>query len=78
MDKLTETYFRKNLFEVIDKINKENTSLEITTNSVKSAVILPKRKYERMQEELYLWETGTLSYAIDLMNTSVENDFEEL
>lgn len=66
------------MFEVIDKINKENTSLEITTNSVKSAVILPKRKYERMQEELYLWETGTLSYAIDLMNTSVENDFEEL
>lgn len=78
MDKLTETYFRKNLFEVIDKINKENTPFEIITNSNESIIILPKREYERIQEELYLWGTGTLSYAIDLMDTSVENDFEEL
>lgn len=82
MDSMTRTNLRKNLFRTIDKVNKENTSLEITINSNdgtnEGVVMLSKREYERMQEELYLRETYTLDYVFDLMDNSSEDDFEEL
>lgn len=82
MDSMTRTNLRKDLFKTIDKVNKENTPLEITINSNEGTnegvVMLSKREYERMQEELYLRETGTLDYVFDLMDNSSEDDFEEL
>lgn len=82
MDSMTRTNLRKNLFKTIDKVNKDNTPLEITINSNEGTnegvVMLSKREYERMQEELYLRETGTLDYVFDLMDNSSEDDFEEL
>lgn len=82
MDSMTRTNLRKNLFRTIDKVNKENTSLEITINSNdgtnEGVVMLSKREYERMQEELYLRETYTLDYVFDLMDNFSEDDFEEL
>jgi len=82
MDSMTRTNLRKDLFKTIDKVNKDNTPLEITINSNEGTnegvVMLSKREYERMQEELYLRETGTLDYVFDLMDNSSEDDFEEL
>lgn len=82
MDSMTRTNLRKNLFRTIDKVNKENTSLEITINSNdgtnEGVVMLSKREYERIQEELYLRETYTLDYVFDLMDNFSEDDFEEL
>ncbi|GAA3019848.1 type II toxin-antitoxin system Phd/YefM family antitoxin [Tetragenococcus solitarius] len=82
MDSITRTNLRKDLFRTIDKVNKDNTPLEITINSNEGTnegvVMLSKREYERMQEELYLRETDTLDYVFDLMDNSAEDDFEEL
>ncbi len=82
VDSITRTNLRKDLFRTIDKVNKDNTPLEITINSNEGTnegvVMLSKREYERMQEELYLRETDTLDYVFDLMDNSAEDDFEEL
>lgn len=82
MDIITPTNFRRDMFNILNKISTENASLEITlkakNGSNDGVVLLSKREYEKMQEELHLERTGTLSYVLDAMENSTEDDFEEI
>lgn len=81
MDTITRTNLRKDLYNTFDKIVRENKSIEVTINQSdglnEGVVILSKREYARMQEELYLERTGTLDYVHNLMENSNDDDFEE-
>ena len=82
MEVITPTNFRKNIFNTLNKITAENTTLEITLKSINGVndgvVMLSKREYERMQEELHLERTGTLGYVFNAMENSTEDDFEDI
>lgn len=82
MDVITPTNFRRDMFNVMKKVNEENTPLEITLNSKEGLndgiVVMLKREYERMQEELYLERTGTMDYVQKAMENATEYDFEEI
>jgi len=82
MDIITPTNFRRDMFNTLNKISTENATLEITlkakNGSNDGVVLLSKREYDKMQEELYLERTGTLSYVLDAMENSTEDDFEEI
>ncbi|GMA08760.1 hypothetical protein GCM10025886_19110 [Tetragenococcus halophilus subsp. flandriensis] len=82
MESIEITELKKELFKTIDKVSKENTPLEITMNNNENenegVILLSKREYERMQEELCLWESGTLNYVFELMDNSSKKDFKEL
>lgn len=81
MDTMTQTNLRKNLYNTFEKVRKENIAIEVTINQTDDfndgVIILSKREYERMIEELYLERTGTLDYVYDLMETATDEDFEE-
>ena len=72
---------RKILSKTFEKVRRGNIPIEMTINKTNDfkdgVVILSKREYERMQEELYLERSGTLDYVYNLMETSCEDDFEE-
>lgn len=82
MDTITPTNLRKDLYNTIEKVRRENISIEVTINQSNGfndgVILLSKREYERMQEELYLERTGTLDYVHRLMETSEDDDFEEV
>lgn len=81
MDTITQTNLRKDLYNTFEKINRENKPIEVTINRPEGfndgVVILSKREYQRMIEELYLQRTGTLDYVHDLMANASDDDFEE-
>lgn len=81
MDTITQTNLRKDLYNTFEKINRENKPIEVTINRPEGfndgVVILSKREYQRMIEELYLQRTGTLDYVHDLMENASDDDFEE-
>lgn len=81
MDTITQTNLRKDLYNTFDKVRRENKPIEVTINQSNGfndgVVILSKREYERMQEELYLERTGTLDYVHHQMENSTDDDFEE-
>ncbi|HAQ0762699.1 TPA: prevent-host-death protein, partial [Enterococcus faecium] len=39
-------------------------------------IMISKRKWELLQEELYLQRTGTWAYVSDLMKNEKEDDFK--
>jgi len=82
MEIMTPTNFRKDMFNVLKKVSENNTPLEVTLSSKEGLndgiVVLSKREYERMQEELYLERTGTMDYVQNAMDTATEDDFEEV
>ena len=39
-------------------------------------IMVSKRKWETLQEELYLQRTGTLDYVFDLMDNDKDDNFE--
>lgn len=81
MDTITQTSLRKNLSKTFEKVRRENVPIEVTINRTDDfndgVILLSKREYERMQEELYLERTGTLDYVHNLMENSTDDDFEE-
>lgn len=82
MDTITPTNLRKDLYNTFEKVRRENRPIEVTINQSEGfndgVVILSKKEYNRMQEELYLERTGTLDYVHNLMETSTDDDFEEI
>ncbi|MDZ7834814.1 MAG: type II toxin-antitoxin system prevent-host-death family antitoxin [Alkalibacterium sp.] len=82
MEIMTPTNFRKDMFNVMKKVSENNTPLEVTLSSKEGLndgiVLLSKKEYERMQEELYLERTGTMDYVQNAMDTATEDDFEEV
>lgn len=81
MDIITQFNLRNDLYNTFDKVTRENKTIEVTINQPDGfndgVVILSKREYQRMMEELYLQRTGTFDYVHDLMENVNEDDFEE-
>ena len=40
-------------------------------------ILVPKREWTRIQEEIYLEKTGTLDVVFDRMKNATDDDFEE-
>ncbi|WP_041557113.1 type II toxin-antitoxin system Phd/YefM family antitoxin [Carnobacterium sp. 17-4] len=82
MDIITTTNFRKDISNILDRVTTENKTVEITIKSKQGfndgVVMIPKKEYQRMQEELYLGRTGTLRYVLNAMENSTDVDFEEV
>lgn len=82
MEIITPTNFRKDIFNTLERVRAENKTIEVTLKSKKGfndgVVLIPKREYERMQEELYLERSGTLGYVLKAMEHSTDADFEEI
>ena len=78
---MTPTNFRKDFFNNLKRIVKNNQPEEITIsgdNNINDGVILvPKREWTRIQEEIYLEKTGTLDVVFDRMKNATDDDFEE-
>jgi len=82
MDVITMTNFKKDMFNILDRVTTENKTIEITIKSKQGfndgVVMISKREYQKMQEELYLERTGTLGYVLNAMEHSTDTDFEEV
>lgn len=81
MEVITPTNFRKDMFNVLKDIAASNKELEVTLNSQigtnDGVVMISKREWQAIQEELYLQRTGTLDYVFSLMENESEDDFED-
>lgn len=82
MEVMTPTNFRKDMFGTLNRVATQNKIIEVTIRSKTGindgVVVIPKREYQRMQEELYLERTGTLGYVLNAMENSTDADFEEV
>lgn len=78
MEAITPTNFRKNMFQILKDIIKENKIQEITVSNDDGIILVPKKEWNRIQEELYLEETGTLDEVFDRMKDSTDDNFVEL
>lgn len=81
MEVITPTNLRKTLFETLKGVATNNSELEVTLANEDGindgVVILSKREWNAIQEELYLYRTGTLDNVFSLMESESEDDFEE-
>ena len=81
MEVITPTNLRKNLFETLKGVATDNSEIEVTlTNKVgvnDGVIMMSKREWSAIQEELYLYRTGTLDNVFSLMESESEDDFEE-
>lgn len=82
MEVMTPTNFRKDMYNLLKEIAESNRELEITLsgkNEVNDGVVMiSKREWQALQEELYLQETGTLNYVLGQMEVATDDDFVEL
>lgn len=80
METITPTNLRKDMFKVLKEIANSNSEIEITMNSKNGlndgVVMISKREWVALQEELYLQRTGTLDYVFNLMDNENDDDFE--
>lgn len=80
MEIITPTNFRKDMFSVLKDIANDNSEIEITMNEKNGlndgVIMVSKREWRAIQEELYLQRTGTLDYVLNLMENSTDEDFE--
>lgn len=81
MEVITPTNLRKTLFETLKGVATDNSEIEVTLankDGVNDGVVmLSKREWNAIQEELYLYRTGTLDNVFSLMESESEDDFEE-
>ena len=81
MEVITPTNLRKTLFETLKSVATNNSEIEVTLvnkDGVNDGVVmLSKREWNAIQEELYLYRTGTLDNVFSLMGSESEDDFEE-
>ncbi|EBF5117106.1 prevent-host-death protein [Listeria monocytogenes] len=82
MNVITPIKFKKDMFKFLEEVVSTNKEIEITTNNAQGlnegVILISKRKWTSMQEELYLQRTGTLNYISSLMENSTKVDFEEI
>ncbi len=80
MDTITPTNFKKNTGTVLQEVVHSNSEIDITRDSKNGlddgVIMISKRKWELLQEELDLQRTGTLAYVSDLMKNEQEDDFK--
>lgn len=82
MNVVTPINFKKDMFKFLEEVASTNKEIEITTNNAQGlndgVILISKRKWTSMQEELYLQRTDTLNYISSLMENSTKDDFEEI
>lgn len=80
LETITPTNLRKDMFKVLKEVANSNSEIEITMNSKNGLndgiIMISKREWETLQEELYLQRTGTLDYVFNLMENEKDDDFE--
>ncbi|EOK07275.1 type II toxin-antitoxin system Phd/YefM family antitoxin [Enterococcus faecalis] len=80
METITPTNLRKDMFKVLKEVANTNSEIEVTMNSKNGLndgiVLISKREWQAIQEELYLQRTGTLDYVFNQMETAEDDDFE--
>ncbi len=68
------------MFKVLKEVANTNSEIEVTMNSKNGLndgiVLISKREWQAIQEELYLQRTGTLDYVFNQMETAEDDDFE--
>lgn len=78
LETITPTNLRKDMFKVLKKVANSNSEIKITMNSKNGLndgiIMISKREWENLQEELYLQRIGTLDYVFNLMEK--DDDFE--
>ncbi|EOI58203.1 type II toxin-antitoxin system Phd/YefM family antitoxin [Enterococcus gilvus] len=81
MKVMTPTNLRKSLFETLKGVATDNNKIEISLANKDEAndgvVMLSKREWRAIQEELYLYRTGTLGNVLSLMESESDDDFEK-
>ncbi|MBC2137622.1 prevent-host-death protein [Listeria innocua] len=82
MNVIAPIKFKKDMFKFLEEVVSTNKEIEITTNNAQGlndgVILISKRKWTSMQEELYLQRTGTLNYISSLMENSTKVDLEEI
>ena len=72
LDTITPTNFKENIGKVLQEVVHSNSEIEITRDSKNGlndgVIMISKRKWELLQEELYLQRKGTWAYVSDLMD----------
>lgn len=68
------------MFKVLKNIANANSEIEVMMSSKNGlndgVVMISKREWESLQEELYLQRTGTLDHVLNLMENEKDDDFE--
>lgn len=82
MKSMTPTNLRKDMCKVLKNIANANSEIEVTMSSKNGlndgVVMISKREWESLQEELYLQRTGTLDHVLNLMENEKDDDFEKI
>lgn len=82
METITPTNLRKDMFKVLKDVANSNSEIEVVMSSKNGlndgVVMISKREWETLQEELYLQRTGTLDHVLNLMENEADDDFEEI
>lgn len=80
METITPTNLRKDMFKVFKEVANSNSEVEIIMNSKNGLndgiIMVSKREWDSLQEELYLQRTGTLDHVFNLMENENDDDFE--
>ncbi|MBP2057426.1 PHD/YefM family antitoxin component YafN of YafNO toxin-antitoxin module [Lactobacillus colini] len=82
MEVITPTNFRKDIYNVLKNVVKDNKPVEITITSDKGfndgVIMMDKKEYNRLKELEYLEKTGTLQAVLERMEKATDDDFEDL
>lgn len=82
MKSITPTNLKKDMFKILKDIANANSEIEVMMSSKNGlndgVVMISKREWESLQEELYLQRTGTLDHVLNLMENEKDDDFEEI
>lgn len=82
MKTMNDVEFSKDPLNIMSKIIEDDSELEVQ-KSLESGitdgiVLMSKRKFETIQEELHLHRTGTMAFVHNAMDTSTDEDLEEI
>lgn len=82
MKSITPTNLKKDMFKILKDIANANSEIEVMMSSKNvlndGVVMISKREWENLQEELYLQRTGTFGSCFESMENEKDDDFEEI
>lgn len=82
MQVITPTNLRKDIYNVLKNIVKNNKPIEVTISSDKGfndgVIVMDKKEYNKLKELEFLERTGTLKTVLERMDKATDDDFEEL
>lgn len=78
MDVYSPTNLRKDIYNVLKDIVANHKEVEVATTPDDGVIMLSKKDWNAIQEQLFLEQTGTLDVVFDRMENSLDEDFVEL